>query len=581
MAKKTEGIEAYGRLLRAVEPYKWKLVLACVCMAVVAVTNGGTTYLVKPVIDEIFAEKNKDTIVLLSLAYPLLFLLKGVFGFAQSYIMAHVGQSVIRDLRVQLYEHILALDQSFFFGSSTGELLSRVTNDVKLVQASVTKVLTGLVQHFLSIIVLSIVIIKLDWKLAALALTVFPIAVWPLYVFGRKVRTYSKRGQKNVGNLASKIVDSVKGVRVVQVFQMEQKQTDAFTKEANELYSNLFKQARTRAMSSPIMELIGGIGIGIVVYLGGSRVISGEITQGTFLALITSLMLLYDPIKKLDGLNASVNKGIASAERIYELIDRKSLIEDTGTRKAENLQESIRFENISFAYNSENGKTLDDINFEIRVGETVALVGPSGAGKSTIVDFLPRFLEPDTGQVTWDSVDTREYSLASIRDKIAMVDQQTVLFNGTLRDNLQCTHTELGDDVLWEALKDANLDRHIRELPKQLDTRIGEDGVQLSGGQRQRLAIARAILKNASLLVLDEATSSLDTASEQAVQQALFTLMQGRTSVVIAHRLSTVKDADEIIVLKQGRIVQRGNFDALVNQPGLFAELVEQQSLES
>lgn len=568
----------YIRLLGAVKPYRRRLIISAMAMVIVAGCNGATTWLIKPVIDQIFDQKNQKYLLLLSFAYPVLFFIKGSFDFLQTYLMGAVGQKVIRDLRVSLFQHFMSLDQRFFHTSKTGELASAISSDVQLVQVAVTKALTGLIQHLLSILVLTGVIFYLDWRMASMACIAFPLAVIPLSKFGKMIRHYSKKGQENVGTLTSRVVDAVKGVRVVQVFQMEAAEVNSFAQEADQLYHNLVRRVRTQALSSPVMEMIGTIGLGLVVYTGGLRVISGGITQGTFFSFVASLMLLYDPVKKLSGINVAINTGAAAAERIYALLDIQSSIADEGILEAKELQHELVFDEIYFSY-IEGRPVLHNINFAIPKGGTVALVGPSGAGKSTLSDFLPRFLEPSEGRILWDGVDYQKFTIASLRSQIAMVDQQTVLFNATMRDNLRYAVAHAGDDAVWQALESADLARYVRSLPEQLDTMIGEDGVQLSGGQRQRLAIARAMIKDAPFLILDEATSSLDTASELAIQAALERLMEGRTTLLIAHRLSTVKQATLIVVMEQGEVKETGRFDELIAYDGLFAELVRKQSL--
>ena len=581
MAETTVGLRAYAQLLRGTYKYRWRIALAVSYMILVGVSNGMTTWLIMPVVDRIFSEKDLSQLLWLSLAYPVLFLVKGLANYGQTYIMSAVGQSVIHELRVRIFRHLMALDQRFYHLRSSGDLLARITSDVGVVGGTLTDVLVGVGQHVFSIIALAIVVFKLDWRMAMVAMVVFPLAVIPMTRFGKKARKYGRRRQKNIGNLAAKIVDTLRGVRVVQVFQMEERETGAFAHHSQRLVDNAIRTARTRGLSSPVMELLGGIGGGLVIYLGGSRVISGEITQGTFVAFITSMLLLYDPVKKLSGINDQVNQAIAAAERIFELLDTQPTVQNTGTLSAGPVRDAIEVRQVSFAYDPAKGNALTDVSLRIAAGSVTAIVGPSGAGKSTLLDLIPRFLDIAQGQILWDGRDYREFDLRTLREQIAMVDQQTVLFNGTLRDNLVCSATDTSDDELWRALEDANLGDFVRGLPAGLATSVGEDGVQLSGGQRQRMAIARALLKNAPVLILDEATSALDTASEQVVQQALATLMAGRTTIVVAHRLSTVRDADSIVVLDHSRVVQQGRFEELSRQPGLFAELVRKQSLEA
>ncbi|HEY8368320.1 MAG TPA: lipid A export permease/ATP-binding protein MsbA [Thermodesulfobacteriota bacterium] len=565
----------YLRLLAFVRPYAMRLVAGLVCMAGFAAATAATAYLMKPVVDDVFVRKDRQMLVLLPLLIVALYVVKGLFAYGQAVLMAGVGQRVVTDIRNRLYAHLMAQTAAFFARSQTGTLMSRVTNDVALVQAAVTDAFASVVRDGLGIVGLVAVAVYLDPGLAGLAALVFPVAVWAIVRFGRRLRRLSRQSQTSIGDLTGILQETLAGAGVVRAFGQEAREYARFSAENRRVYRLAMSQVKVRALSSPVMEVLAALGIAGVVYLGGSRVVEGTSTPGTFFAFMTALLSLYEPVKRLNQSNAAIQAGIAAAERIFEVLDEEPDVrEKPGAVTLARVRDGIRFERVGFRY--ETADVLRDVDFTVRAGEMVAIVGPSGAGKSTLVSLVPRFYDVTSGRVSIDGVDVRDLTLASLRGQIGIVSQQTFLFNDTVGGNIAYGAREpLPPDHprVVEAAKAANAHDFISRLPQGYATPVGEGGVKLSGGERQRIAIARALLKDAPILILDEATSALDTESEAEVQAALERLMVGRTTLVIAHRLSTVRRADRIVVLVGGRVVEIGTHAALLARGGAYRKL--------
>lgn len=569
----------YRRLLQFVKPYWRRLAGAMFCMLMVSGATSASAFLVKPVLDDIFFKKDLFMLKLLPFAIIGLFLIKGIFDYGQSYLMSYVGQRIIADLREKIYNHLQSLSLSFFTRNSTGVLMSRIINDVNLVQGAVSEAVTGLIKDFFTILGLIGVVFYRDWRLALVAMVVFPLAIYPLIKFGRKLRSYSYRSQTTMGDISSILMETISGHRIVKAFNMEDYERQRFAKENRKLFNLLMKTVRVRALSHPLMEFLGGLGIAFIVFYGGYNVIKGAATPGTFFSFLAALLMLYEPVKRLSGVNNTVQQGLAAASRIFEVLDTVPEISNKpGAKILKGITQGIEFENVSFRYEEE--WVLKNINLKIKAGEVVAFVGASGGGKTTLLNLLPRFYDVSSGRILIDGIDIRDYTVESLRSMIGIVTQQTILFNDSVKNNI--AYGKIGEPIeeIIKAAQAANAHGFIQNLPQGYDTIIGEQGVKLSGGERQRLSIARALLKNAPILILDEATSSLDSESEVEVQKALEYLMQGRTTLVIAHRLSTIRRADRIVVISNGMISEIGTHEELLEKNGEYKRLYLIQFLD-
>jgi subfamily B ATP-binding cassette protein MsbA len=570
----------YRRLLQFVTPYWDRLAGAMVCMLMVSAATAGSAFLVKPVLDEVFFKKDLAMLRLIPLAIIGIFVLKGLFDYGQAYLMSYVGQKIIADLREKIYNHVQSLSLSFFTRNPTGILMSRITNDVNQVQGAVTDAITGLLKDVFTIFGLVSVIFYRDWKLALAAMVVFPLAVYPIVKFGRKLRSYSARTLTTMGDLSSILLETLAGSRIVKAFNMEKYEQARFARENRNLFAISIKSVRVRAISHPLMEFLGGLGIAFIVFYGGYSVIQGEATPGTFFSFLTALLMLYEPVKRLTNVNNSVQQGLAAASRIFEILDTVPEIRSQpGAKALTQISRGIEYRDISFKY--EEDWVLKDINIRVKAGEVVAFVGASGGGKTTLLNLLPRFYDVSSGKILIDDVDIRDYTVESLRGMIGIVTQQTILFNDTVKNNI--AYGKIGEtfEEILKAAEAAYAHNFIQNLPQGYETIIGEQGVKLSGGERQRLSIARALLKNAPILILDEATSSLDSESEIEVQKALEFLMQGRTTLVIAHRLSTIRKAHRIVVIVNGGIVEEGTHDELLERDGEYKKLYLLQFIDS
>jgi len=574
-------MELYRRLLRQyVKPYWKNLAGAMFCMLFVSGTTSASAFLVKPVLDDIFFKKDLTMLKLLPIAIVALFILKGVFNYGQAYLMSCVGQRIIADLRERIYNHLQSLSLSFFTRNPTGTLMSRITNDVSMVQGAVTDAVTGLLKDFFTIIGLVIVVFYRDWQLAIVALIVFPVAVYPIVKFGRKLRSYSHRSQSTMADISTILLETISGNRIVKAFGMEDYERRRFAKRNRRLLDILIKSIRVRSVSHPLMETLGGVGIACIVFYGGYKVIAGTATPGTFFSFLAALLMLYEPVKRLSAVNNTIQQGLAAASRIFEVLDEVPEIRNQPQAKnIMAISAGIEYRGVSFRY--EEDWVLKNIDLRIRAGEMVAFVGVSGGGKTTLVNLLPRFYDVNTGAILIDGMDIREATLESLRSLIGIVTQQTILFNDSVRNNIAYGKIDQSFEEVVKAAQAAYAHGFIQNLPQGYDTIIGEQGVKLSGGERQRISIARAILKNAPILILDEATSSLDSESEIEVQKALENLMRGRTTLVIAHRLSTIRQADRIVVMANGQIIEEGTHENLLAKNGEYKKLYMLQFKEN
>ncbi len=518
----------------------------------------------------------EEVVYFVPLLMVLIFLLRCLADFVSGYAFQNIGLGVTTDMRNDLYWHILRQSSRFHSEHPSGELVARVINDVSLMQNAVANRLFDLFQQSTTLVVLIALLLSIHFDLAVVCLFVAPVLVYPIVRFGKGMRRTSHRSQERMADLASLMTEGVRGHRVVKAFGMEDFEFNRFREATRRhLRVNLWAQMLANA-SGPVVESLAVLGAAVLLIYAGRTIRAGELSGAVLLQFLFALLALYDPIRKLNKVNLALQEATAAAQRVARLTLMPNDIEERAdAREIDTVRQGIVYERVSFAY--EERPVLQDVDLPIRAGEIVALVGPSGAGKSTIVNLLPRFFDPDSGRVAIDGIDIRDLSLKSLRALIGIVTQDTVLFNDSIRNNIAYGRLDLPLERVREAAAAAYADEFIMELPHGYDTVIGESGVRLSGGQRQRLAIARALLKNAPILILDEATSHLDTESESLVQKALSNLMQGRSTLVIAHRLSTVMRADRIVVVEGGQIVEEGSHDELMALGGTYRRLYDLQ----
>lgn len=574
-------MELYRRMLGFARPYWSWLLGAVLCAAAAAGLETASMYLIKMVMDDGFLNQDpaaaRHMLNWLPLAIIGVMVLKGAFNYAADVLNNSASNRVIGDLRDRLFEQLLRLPLAWHHRERVGNLSSRATHDVEVMQTGVSDVVGRVVGSGLKLISLTGLVIYLNWRFALKAMVGVPLAMAPLLYFGNRIRKLSYRDQERYADLSSILQEALSGIRVVLSFTAEEHEKARFKAAVRAHVDAVIYKLKIAAASSPIMESIGGTGVALMIYLAGNAVVDKQLTFGSFLALIGAVASLYPHFKALNGVNVSISNSLAAGARVFEMLDSVPAVQDAPDAvAAEPLRDALRLEGLRFSY--EPGRpVLQGLDLRVGAGQRVALVGPSGAGKSTLADLVPRFHDIEAGRILWDGVDIRHLTLASLRGQIAVVAQETFLFNESIADNIAYGKPGATRAQVIEAAKAANADAFILEQAQGYDTLIGERGVRLSGGQRQRLAIARALLKDPPLLILDEATSALDTESERLVQQALEKLMQGRASLVIAHRLSTVQSADLIVVLDQGRVVQQGRHEALLEQGGLYKRLYEMQ----
>jgi ATP-binding cassette, subfamily B, bacterial MsbA len=520
----------------------------------------------------------------LSVALLLLTLLKGISLYYSNYSMSHVGQGVVRDLRNNLFHHVLDQSMAFFSLNSTGRLMSRMSSDVDQVQEAVSTLLADLFREVVLLLALMAWVLYLDWKLAALSLLIAPAAAILTLTMGKRIRLVTVKSREDVANLSDQLQQSITGMRILKAFGMEKYEEAHFAKGASRLFSSNMKAARILFLNSPVMEFLAVLAFIPVLFYAQARILEGTLTLGYFGGSLFSLFRMYDPIRKLSRMHVQFERAFASAGRIAELFDTHIEIKDhPDARKLEGISERIEFRDVCFDYcdSASPDPVLHHISLRVNRKQVIALVGSSGSGKSTLVGLIPRFYDPTSGCIQIDSTDIRQFTQASLRSQIAVVTQETFLFNDTIRNNIAYGDVGSSEDRVIEAAKAALAHEFILRFPKQYDTIIGERGQRLSGGERQRISIARAILKDAPILILDEATSALDSESEKLVQQALINLMQDRTTFVIAHRLSTIRNADLIVVLEHGRIVESGTHDSLIERDGPYRRFFRLQTEEA
>ncbi len=573
---KFELKERHRRLAAMVKANWVRLALAMGCMLVMAGGESVTPYLMKPTIDDIFIKKDATMLKLIPFAVIIVFFLRGLSRYGNEYLMNHVGESIIRKLRDQLYGRIQDLPLAFFQEEKTGALMSRITNDVHTIKTMVSTAVVSSLQDVFTIVGLTFVIFYLDWKLALIALVVLPFAYFPIVELGRRTRRVSKGYQEALAEMNSFLHETFAGNKIVKAFGTETFEKNRFFKKTRRLFKLEMKTVKYRAMTSPIMEILGAIGVALVIWYGGYEVITGSSTPGTFFAFMGAVLMLYRPVKKLAKINTQVQRGLAAADRVFDILEMESDIKERPDPKIiPDGSHRVVLQGVSFKY--QDDRVLKNINLVAREGEIIALVGMSGGGKTTLVNLIPRFYDVSEGAVLVDDIDIRDAAIAPLRKQIAIVTQEPILFNDTVRNNIAYGAPQATQAQIEEAAKAAFAYNFICRFPNGFETVIGELGGRLSGGEKQRICIARALLKDAPILILDEATSSLDSEAESTVQKALENLMQGRTTFVIAHRLSTISYADRIVVIVNGRVVEEGNQATLLALEGEFYKLYQMQ----
>ncbi len=568
--------ERHKKILALIKDQKTRLIIAMICMVIMAASDLAMAWVVKPLFDEIFINKDLFMLRMLPVIFICIYFMRSLAWYGEVYFMEFVGQNIIRKLRNQLYYRLTDLPMAFFNKEKTGALMSRFSFDVNIVKAMVSSSVAALIRDTLRIIFLTGYIFYLDWQLAAFIFVVLPIALIPLTKLGRRVRRASVGIQESMGDMSAFIHETFIGTKVVKAFGMEAYEKKRFANKSQRVFSLEIKAAIAKALASPIMEFLGGIAIALVVWYGGKQIFEGNATPGEFLSFMAAVVLVYDPAKKMTRINNAVQEGMAAFNRIYDIIETQSTIcNPPDPIDIPMVPHRVAFKQVGFKY--EKDYVLQNIDLEVSPGETLALVGMSGGGKTSMVNLIPRFYDVSEGQILIDDMDIRKASVQSLRQQIAIVTQDPILFNDTVRNNIRYGKPNATDEEIFEAAKSAYAYDFIMNFPNGFDTQIGELGGRLSGGEKQRLCIARALIKDAPILILDEATSSLDTEAEAVVQKALENLMRGRTAFVIAHRLSTVQNADRVIVLVKGRMVESGTHDSLLSDKGEYHKLYQMQ----
>ena len=567
----------YLRILSYIKPYMHRLLFAMVCTIMAAAGNLYIPWIIKDMIDEVLADKNGTMLNWIAASIIAIFIVRGLFWYGQNYLMSYVGQSVIIDIRAAVFKKLQRLSVSFYDKNKTGTIMSYVTNDVNALQSAMVENTIEMITEGFILIGSVVAMIYLDWRLTLFTVCTFPVVLWFMEFFGKKIRKTGGRIQECTADITSVLQESVASARVIKSFVREDYEVDRFDVENKANFRANMKNAQLMATLTPVVELVAAIGVTMIIWYGGNNVINGTITAGSLVAFLTYAVNISNPIKRLTRVIGNIQKALAAAQRVFMIIDMpEEIAESRDAKQLPEVSGKVEFQNVSFAYN-DKGNVITDLSFSVKPGEVIAIVGPSGAGKSTIANLLPRFYDVNKGDIKIDGHSVREVTLDSLREQVGIVPQETMVFHGSVYNNILYGRLDATKKEIEAAAKAANAHDFIMQLTDGYETKLGDRGVNLSGGQRQRIAIARAILKNPRILILDEATSALDTESERVVQEALDRLMVGRTSFVIAHRLSTVKNADKILVLEKGNLVESGTHDELLALDGLYAHLYKIQ----
>jgi subfamily B ATP-binding cassette protein MsbA len=566
----------YKRLLGYLKPYRGSFTFAAACMVIVSSTAGAAAFVMQPLLDDIFISKNREMLSLVPGVLIVIYIARGVGRYTASTLMQKIGQQTVRDIRNHIYSHIQTMSLSFYHQQTTGRLVSRIVNDIKLIQDSISIVVYDIFRETFTVIILVGVLLYRDARLTAFALVSLPLAGLLITKLGKRLRKISKHSQEEMADMTSILHESFSGYRVVQAFGMQKYEIERFKKKNESYFGLMLKTIKINELASPLLEFFAAVGIAAIIWYGGLHVIEGDMSVGAFFSFFTALFMLFAPVSKLSNVYNKIQQAMAAAARVFEILDTPPDIADSpGAKPIGRISKSVELQNVSFKY--EEDLVLKNVSVAVSAGTILAIVGISGAGKSTLVDLVSRFYDPTDGKILFDGIDIKEATLESVRSQLGIVTQDIFLFNDTVRNNIAYGRDETGFEKVEQAAKDAYAHNFILELPQGYDTIIGERGTRLSGGQRQRLSIARALLKNPAILILDEATSALDTESELEVQKALNNLMKDRTTFVIAHRLSTILHADRIIVLEKGEIVQEGSHEKLIGTEGPYKKVFQLQ----
>lgn len=604
-------MKSYLRFLKLIGPHAGVFSLAIVCMLLSTLFSASPLGLIVPLIDKVISGTDivfpanvdppfwlENAVSYLNALAPLrllnlltvlvaaLFLLKGVFMFFQTYLMNIVSQGVVREIKNEIYQKLLGLSMDFYAKNPTGELMSRITYDTNIIRDAIGKTMADSFYQPLQILVYSAMLVvfkvyfAIPWSIILIGLVIFPLILFPVIKIGKRLKMLSRSSQEKVGDINNMLYETISGMKLVKAFNMEGYELESFRQKNYGYYKLMIKAVKRTEIMRPLTEWMGVLCVSVIMWMAGHSIVTGELSAGVFTAFIAAVFSMMKPVKTLSGVYGTTQKALAAAERIFDILDQKvSITEKPGALKLARFDDAIEYRNVRFSYDGKE-EVIKGVDLKIAKGELVALVGPSGGGKSTLVNLIPRFYDPTTGAVTIDNVDLRDLSVRSLRAKIGLVTQETLLFNDTVRVNIAYGHTDVDEKQLVRVAKAANAHMFIKDFPEGYDTVIGERGLRISGGQRQRIAIARAVYKNPPILIFDEATSQLDTESEKLVQEAINNLMKGRTVVVIAHRLSTIINADKIVVVDKGRLTAVGKHKELLAENALYRKLYEMQFSE-
>ena len=570
-------MELYKRILIYIKPYLHVLFAALLCTMLAAAGNLYLPWIFRDMIDKVLNAKDYFMLNMISASIVVIFFLRGIFLYGQNYLMSYVGQHVIIDIRSEVFRKLQRLSMSFYDRNKTGTIMSYVTNDVSALQGAMVDNTIELVTESIILVGSVCAMTYLDWKLTLFTILTFPVVLYFMNFFGKKIRRSGGMIQEATAEITSVLQEAVSSARVVKSFVREQYEIDRFIRENEANLKANLKNAKYMATLTPTIEFVAALGVTMILWFGGNNVIEGDTTAGSLVAFLAYAVNISNPIKRITRVTGNIQRALAAAQRVFDVLDLPEDVKNLpDARELPAVVGNVRFEHVIFSYN-EGDEILHDLSFEAKPGQAVGLVGPSGAGKSTVASLLPRFYDCDSGTIRIDGTDIRQVTLDSLRNQVGIVPQETILFNGTVYDNILYGRLDATKEEIEAAAKAANAHDFIIDLPEGYNTILGDRGVNISGGQRQRIAIARAILKDPRILVLDEATSALDTESEMVVQEALNRLMVGRTSIIIAHRLSTIKNADRILVLDKGKLVEEGTHEELMERNGLYAHLYQIQ----